>query len=475
MTALRTVQPDQMGAGGPGGGIFDWINDDPELLAACAAAVDPLEMAARLETHGMSRQVAVESFGFPDVFSAARFVYETLPFETDGARAAKPEPMGGPADLLRGALYALPAVFLPVVVAGFAFHSHWWAMPIGLTVAWAVSQAAVVTGWAQRAREDRRSDSLVAMVSIVVSTAVCLGGALLAWRVMGGNEASVLEAVGVATYVAAAGVLVFHDSEWLLAICMVPAAVGAACYIGLLPITMTHRTSAWLVTSTVAIVAVAAIGCIRPQGWHRPVLEAADLVRACKYSLYGLGCGLLTSAFIGFADESNPKGGALVIAVLPLLATLGLMEWQLRSFKSRAKRALSTAPGLDQFAGRIRSDLLISTGAYVAALAVLSAVSIVIGHERHDSLVTLLVASVSAIGVSFFLALLLASSGQINPVLMSFGATLVVFVASLAVAHATRGHITLAVGLITLLVSTGTAIVLLSISALRVLPSPFNY
>ena len=85
MTALRTVQPDQMGAGGPGGGIFDWINADPELLAACAAAVDPLEIAARLETHGMSRQVAVESFGFPDVFSAARFVYETLPFETDGA------------------------------------------------------------------------------------------------------------------------------------------------------------------------------------------------------------------------------------------------------------------------------------------------------------------------------------------------------------------------------------------------------
>ncbi|MGD0394832.1 MAG: hypothetical protein ABSC41_19575 [Acidimicrobiales bacterium] len=475
MTALRTDQPDRMDAGSPRGEIFDWVNGDPELLAACAAAVDPLEVAARLETHGLSKQVAVESFGFPDVFSTAQFIYASLAFETEGVQDTSPEPMGGPADLLRGALYALPAVFLPVVVGGFAIHSHWWAMPIGLTVAWAVSQAAVVTGWTLRALDDQRSDSLVAMASIVVSAAVCLGGAFLAWHVVGGNEASVLEAVGVAVYVAAAGVLVFHNSEWLLAVSMVPAAVGSLCYIGLLPITMTHRTSAWLVASTVVIVAVAAIGSIRPQGWRRPALDAPDLVRACKYSLYGLGCGLLTSAFIGFADESNPKGGALVIAVLPLLATLGLMEWQLRSFQSRAKRALSTTPGLDQFAGRIRSDLLCSAGAYVAALAILSTVSIVIGHDRHDSMVTLLVASVAAIGVSFFLALLLASSGQINPVLVSFGATLVVFVVTLAAVHATRGHITLAVGLITLLLSTVTAIVLLSISALRVLPSPFNY
>ena len=50
-------------------------------------------------------------------------------------------------DLLRGALYALPALFLPIVVAGFGLRLSWWVLPIGLTVAWGTSQAVASCAW----------------------------------------------------------------------------------------------------------------------------------------------------------------------------------------------------------------------------------------------------------------------------------------------------------------------------------------
>ena len=55
--------------------ITSWVSDDPALAAACSAAVDPVEIAARLESHGVSSQVAVDAFGYADVFSTAEAVY----------------------------------------------------------------------------------------------------------------------------------------------------------------------------------------------------------------------------------------------------------------------------------------------------------------------------------------------------------------------------------------------------------------
>ena len=52
-------------------GIAAWVLGDLGLAAACSAAVEPLEIAARLETHGVSSQVAADTFGLADVFDAA--------------------------------------------------------------------------------------------------------------------------------------------------------------------------------------------------------------------------------------------------------------------------------------------------------------------------------------------------------------------------------------------------------------------
>jgi hypothetical protein len=474
MTTLRESQSDEF-ADRARGDIMEWVRSDSQLVAACAAAVDPLEIAAWLETRGLSKQVAADSFGYPDVFSAAEVVYATLPFAAVEPPAPPAEQMGGPMDLLRGALYVLPAFFLPVVVVGFSLRPHWWVLPIGLTVAWAVSQAAAVFAWALRARGSERSYSLVAFSSVMVSATVCAGCSVLACLALGGNQASVLEAVGVAVYIAAAGMLLFRSLEWLLGLCILPAALGCLFSTGHFPLTVSQRQGAWAVVASVVLVVVTAIGHVSREHWRRPSFAKADRGRAGKYLVYGLGCGLLVSIFIGFSDALSESGIAVLIAMWPLMLTLGLMEWQLRSFRARVADALPKSSDLAQFAHRARRSFLRSTGIFAVALVILSAMGVAIGYGRSASNVMLLVASIGSVGVALFLALMVVSSGQINLVLICWGTTFAVFAALLTVTAVVSGHVAPAAGLASLLAAAATAIVFLAVQAWRVLASPINY
>ncbi len=459
----------------PSARIMAWVQSDPQLAGQCAAAVDVLEVAARLETHGVSSRVAVDTFGYPDVFAAAEAVYAELPFAVTEPPAPDVPPMGAPMDLLRGALYALPALFLPVVVVGFDLHPAWWVLPIGLTVAWGIGQAFATCAWALLARKDQRSDAFMACASIVVSAALCLGASAVAWWALGGNTASALLAVGIAVYLAASGILLFQEAERVLAVCMVPAAVGSFFSLGLLPVSVSHRTAAWCVTSTVALSVVAANRYLFSARWRRPVLGRTDRIRAAKFLAYGTGSGLLLSAFIAFSGDLDGTGRALIIAGWPLLLTLGLMEWQLRSFRSRASTALVSSVTLGRFAHRVRSAFLRSVGLYVLALGLLSAVGIAVGSSRHAAYVPLLIGTVGALGVCFFLALLLASAGRINLVLACWAATFGLLAVELVAIGVLRGHVTPLAGLVALLAATASSIVLLSVVSSRALISPLSY
>jgi hypothetical protein len=455
--------------------ILDWVGRDPELVATCSAAVDPLEVAAWLETRGLSRQVASDSFGYPDVFSAGDVVYRNLPFTTVEPPDPPAQLMGGPMDLLRGALYVLPALFLTIVVRGFSYHPSWWVLPIGLTLAWAISQAIAVLAWAERGRGEERGDGLLAFASIVVSAAASLGVAALAAETLGGNLASILEAVGVATYIAAAGILLLRSAEWVLLACVTPAAVAACAVGGFLPFTLTDRQGAYVVLGSLALVVLAAVGQLSKDAWRVPSVDWSDGSRASRYLLYGLGSGLLISVFIGFSDEMGSNSVALLVAIWPLMLTLGLMEWQVRSFRGRTTRAMTTSPDLSDFARRARRSLVRSTATFVTALVVLSAAGVVIGHNRGAANVPLLVGSIGAVGIAFFLALLLVASAQIDQVLVCWGITFGVLGASLGVVALVDGNISPISGIASLLVAGGVAVVVLSTQAWRVLASPIIY
>ena len=167
----------------------------------------------------------------------------------------------------------------------------------------------------------------------------------------------------------------------------------------------------------------------------------------------------------------------MVIATLPLLLTLGVMEWQLHTFSSRASSALSNSRNISVFTRRVRSSYLRAVGTYGAALAVLSITGLVVGHIRHASMNTLLLLTlaVGTIGVTFFVTLLLSSVGHINLVLLYWAGTFAVLGATLLGLREVDGAVSAAAGITVLLAATAVAATALSIQAMRILTDSINY
>ena len=60
--------------------------------------------------------------------------------------------------------------------------------------------------------------------------------------------------------------------------------------------------------------------------------------------------------------------GPLSLVALPVMLSLGVLEWQLHSFRARAADAMHASATLDSFERRASHNLLRSTACYLAAL-----------------------------------------------------------------------------------------------------------
>jgi hypothetical protein len=452
-------------------GLLEWVMNDERLVSFCASAVDPLEVAARLETFGLSARVARNRFGFPHVFAAAEIVYDTIPNFDVAVEDREMPKMGRPMDLLRGALYAIPAVFFSVIILAYGLGAHWWLLPVGLTTSWGVSQGFSSLGWALRARKDTRSDAFLAACSMLVTLALCLALSLVVAAFYGGNRTCILVTVSLGLYISASSILVFHEAEYILVLCLVPAIIGSTLSLWVI----TYRDAAWCVAGSAALVVVFAIGPIASHRWRIPKFARASKVQAFKFVLYGVGCGLLTSAVIAFGTHGAQTSGTIAVAAGPLLLTLGLMEWQLRSLRSRTAAAMDATTELDQFALRVRSALRRSIVTYVGVLILVSAGSVVAALLGHIKVAPMLVASIDALGISFFLALILVSAGLIGSVLVGWSITFAVLAATLTSAYVAKGVVTSDAGLLAVLLAAGSGIVTLAFLSRKVLSSPLTY
>ena len=82
----------------------------PLLLKVVTAAVDPLEIAASLETCGLSNAVVKDRFGHQDVFGLAQELYGSARFRGAPAKDPGTKRPGGIADLGRGVVFATPTL-----------------------------------------------------------------------------------------------------------------------------------------------------------------------------------------------------------------------------------------------------------------------------------------------------------------------------------------------------------------------------
>ncbi|MER5793978.1 hypothetical protein [Streptomyces sp. NPDC001980] len=346
-----------------------------ELADRIGPAVHPYEVAALLESEGLSAAVINERYGHPNLFSLASALYERVPRTfPEPAPAADPWRPDTVRCLLRGVLFALPGLAYLLTAPLWNAAGQAPALIVAGLVSWAWGQALghrahlrMATGRHEAGRTLLRGAPVGAVLATGAAAVVAGGGPV------------VLAAAAQSGYLAAAGVLLVLARERLLLAALGPLIAGAAVLpwwepgrplragLPALALAATLGVTAWVLRRTLAVPAAATAG--RPRVlWSLP------------YGLFGLAAGVLV-LLEGLREPHAPY------AVIVLTVSMGPAEWLLyryRGLSVAALRATATpAAFLLRSAGILALCLLLYllpllpaalfTGADPAALLLLAA------------------------------------------------------------------------------------------------------
>lgn len=409
-----------------------WAEDPLEELAerlaeVRAAAVHADEIAAVLESDGLTHELIVHRYGRRDLFALA----EELHARDSSANRRYPAPEPGPDPwridpwrcLLRGVVFGLPGlayVLGGTLLAGppdaFGLPAGTVALSAAALAGWAWNQALAHRAYLRLGSDGRRA------------TARCLlrgapAGALFASAVAivfasRGSEAAF--AVGQSSYLAAATALLVLGRERDLLLALAPTTAGAA-------LLLVWDLPPWMrgclvVATPVAALLVAGRQVVR--GLRTPPELGAPtpppLAASLPYGLYGLASAVLVLVL---------ALGAGVSAVA-LTLSMGAAEWLLYRFRGRGVAALRRSVDATGFGARAAAALLGCLAGYVIVLAALAAALTALwpgapapGPLRLCALLTL--------GAVLWLSLLLQAFGAAWPAAMVCTAAAVVELAFL--------------------------------------------
>jgi hypothetical protein len=118
---------------------------------------------------------------------------------------------------------------------------------------------------------------------------------------------------------------------------------------------------------------------------------------------------------------------------MPLLLTLGIMEWQLRTFKYNAVRLMRSTHSIRQFRPKAWTTFCRSCGIYMLAMVIVSALVVAAALADGASPPYVVLDAQLILGGAFFLDLTIVSFGRIDLVVRCW---LTGLVAGVAVAMA---------------------------------------
>ncbi|MFD6421385.1 hypothetical protein [Streptomyces sp. NPDC060198] len=303
-----------------------------DLADRVGPAVHPYEVAALLESEGLTASLIQERYGHPNLFSLATALYERVP-------RTFPEP-ALPADpwrpdtlrcLLRGALFALPGLAFLLTAPLWNAGGHTRALVVAGLFSWAWGQALGHRAHLRMAvgrREAGRTLLLGAPLGAALATAAA--------GVPDGFGPVTLVAAAQSVYLAAAGVLLVLGRERLLLAALSPLIAGAAVLPWWEPGKELRAGLPLLALLATLVVCSVALGaCLRtpPATGRRP-----KLVWSLPYGLFGLAAGTLVLL----------EGKVNAYAVIVLTLSMGPAEWLLyryRGMSVAALRATATPAG----------------------------------------------------------------------------------------------------------------------------------
>jgi hypothetical protein len=317
-----------------------------ELITA--SSVDSLQVAASLESIGITDQVAHDRYGHHDVFALARELRARWRAAgappggtTDADAAPAPDPFG-PSRVVHGFLYLLPAMCLPAVLALLDLRDAVIGLLVGGALGWVWTAASSWVGYrlvgagkaATAATVVLRASLAGLVAALVAGSAVLLAtGSLLAgclcWA--------------VTAYQLATMALFFLEQRTWIFWTMWPSATAGVAYL----VTGEPAESRRLVAVATAIGLTALLGVTA-----RSVTRAtrvADVAPNAAASVLGtlpqlprvvvhaaLSAVFLLTAQAAFLFISFDAAVALV----GLIATMGFVEWRAAVVPQRIRRLL---------------------------------------------------------------------------------------------------------------------------------------
>ncbi|MCX5364191.1 hypothetical protein OG864_36515 [Streptomyces sp. NBC_00124] len=372
-----------------------WARPDPldelaeRLDDFVAAAVHPDEIAALLESDGMSDDQIRERYGLKNSFALAEELYERV-------ERRYPEPEGPVHDpwqvgllgcLLRGVVFTLPGF-------GYVLGAPLMAGPrdLGLPAGTVPLLAGALVGWTWNQGLAHRAyswlglgDRTAAKRSLLLGAPVgVVLGALVALLVAGtGDMTGVAFAAGQSLYLGASTVLLVMGRERALLLALLPMAAGAA-----MALVHTPSTALRLVPLLGSLLAVVVLGLLEvlpvgdgPQGrgavWNvrlpprgrdkpqrtrgRQSTMGPQLFSSLPYALFGLGTGVL----VLYAALDN------ALTAVALTLSMGPAEWLLHRFRSGSLAGLRNTSTPRAFWCTTATTLVECLTAYLVTLLVL--------------------------------------------------------------------------------------------------------
>ncbi|MEU1216815.1 hypothetical protein ABZ424_31355 [Streptomyces sp. NPDC005790] len=359
-----------------------------ELADRVAPAVHPYEVAALLESEGLTGEVIREKYGHADLFSLATALYQRVP--RTFPEPPRPTDPWRPDHLrcaLRGLLFALPG--LAYALAGRLLPPDGLvrALVVAGLVSWAWNQALGHRAYVRLATGRLEAGRTLAKGAPLGAATATVAGAALS-----GSGVTALAVATQSAYLAAAGVLLVLGRERLLLAVLSPVTAGGTALLWWEPGTVLRAglpllsllgavaAACWALRATRT--APAAPGATRPGLWQ-----------SLPYGLFGLAAGSL----VFLAGRDHPW------AVIVLTLSMGPAEWLLYRYRGLSVAALRSTRTPAAF--RVRSAAVLA-GCLLVYLGPLAPAALLVDAEP----VTLLL-----LAATLWISLLLQAFGTAWP------------------------------------------------------------
>ncbi|MFE9408083.1 hypothetical protein ACFYN0_04700 [Streptomyces sp. NPDC006704] len=296
-----------------------------ELSEQIGPAVHAYEVAALLESEGLTAQQIADEYGHGNLFSLAEDLYRRVPRSfPEPPPAADPWAPDPVRCALRGALFALPGLAYPLTARLWQSERAVLALIVAGLISWAWGQ-----GLGHRAYLRMASGRPEAARTLLAGAPLgALFAAVSGLAIVGPGPADFF-VVGQSCYLAAAGILLVLARERLLLAALSPLILGAA----VLPFREPGALLRVGLCSLALVLVTGAVGhCLR-EILKEPAAAAPvtpPLVASLPYGLFGLAAGVL----VAFAGQRHP------LAVIALTLSMGPAEWLLYRYRGLSVAAL---------------------------------------------------------------------------------------------------------------------------------------